>query len=158
MATCPDCASQSWRVHSRYRRRLSDTAITGREVVIRLRVRRLFCDNSDCGRRTFAEQLPGLTARHSRRTAILQRLLCAVALALGGRPGALLWSGKDRAGLADLLGGHGRWPAEALPAGACGGQPLVGALHDEFADELGERGEHVEHEPAARGGGVEGFV
>ncbi|MFE3229481.1 hypothetical protein [Nocardia sp. NPDC059228] len=32
--------------------------------------------------------MPLLAARHARRTAILQRLLCAVALALGGRPGA----------------------------------------------------------------------
>lgn len=87
-AACPGCGTLSRRVHSRYRRRLSDTSITGREVVIRLRVRRLFCDNSDCGRRTFAEQIPGLAARYARRTRILQRLLCAVALALGGRPGA----------------------------------------------------------------------
>lgn len=58
-AACPGCGTLSRRVHSRYRRRLSDTAITGREVVIRLRVRRLFCDNSDCDRRTFAEQSQG---------------------------------------------------------------------------------------------------
>ncbi|WP_330182278.1 ISL3 family transposase [Nocardia sp. NBC_01503] len=87
-AACPGCGMLSRRVHSRYGRRLSDTAITGREVVIRLRVRRLFCVNSDCGRRTFAEQVTQLAARHARRTTILQRLLCAVALALGGRPGA----------------------------------------------------------------------
>ncbi|MFI9735961.1 ISL3 family transposase [Nocardia sp. NPDC052278] len=85
---CPDCGTFSRRVHSRYRRRLSDTAITGREVVIRLRVRRLFCGNSGCGRRTFAEQVPGLAGRHARRTSLLQRLLRAVALALGGRAGA----------------------------------------------------------------------
>ncbi|WUI65721.1 ISL3 family transposase [Nocardia sp. NBC_00403] len=89
-AACPGCGTLSYRVHSRYERRLSDTAITGREVLIGLRVRRLFCDNSDCGRRTFAEQVPGLAARHARRTTMLQRLLCAVALALGGRPGARL--------------------------------------------------------------------
>ncbi|WP_306371932.1 ISL3 family transposase [Nocardia sp. CC216A] len=87
-AACSGCGALSRRVHSRYGRRLSDAAITGREVVIRLRVRRLFCDNSDCGRRTFAEQVPMLAARYARRTAVLQRLLCAVALALGGRPGA----------------------------------------------------------------------
>ncbi|MCM6774534.1 ISL3 family transposase [Nocardia sp. CDC159] len=80
----------SRRVHSRYQRRLADTAITGREVLIRLTVRRLFCDNPNCGRRTFAEQVPGLAARHARRTTVLQRLLYAVALALGGRPGARL--------------------------------------------------------------------
>jgi transposase len=87
-AACPACGQSSRRVHSRYWRRLSDTAITDREVVIRLQVRRLLCDNSDCGRRTFAEQVPGLAARYARRTAILQRLLRAVALALGGRAGA----------------------------------------------------------------------
>ncbi|WP_081594318.1 ISL3 family transposase [Nocardia brasiliensis] len=87
-AACPDCGTVSRRVHSRYRRRLSDTAITGREVVIRLQVRRLFCGNPDCGRRTFAEQVPGLAERHARRTSLLQRVLRAVALALGGRAGA----------------------------------------------------------------------
>ncbi|MFI7194016.1 ISL3 family transposase [Nocardia nova] len=87
---CPGCGMLSGRVHSRYQRRLSDTSITGREVVIGLRVRRLFCDNSDCGRTTFAEQVPQLAARHARRTLILQRALCAVGLALGGRAGARL--------------------------------------------------------------------
>lgn len=87
---CPACSMASRRVHSRYERRLSDTAVGGREVMIRLRVRRLFCDNTDCGRKTFAEQVPELAGRHARRTTVLQRLLRAVALALGGRPGARL--------------------------------------------------------------------
>ncbi|WP_280464638.1 transposase [Nocardia brasiliensis] len=56
--------------------------------MIRLQVRRLFCGNPDCGRRTFAEQVPGLAERHARRTSLLQRVLRAVALALGGRAGA----------------------------------------------------------------------
>ncbi|ATL66790.1 ISL3 family transposase [Nocardia terpenica] len=89
-AGCPGCGTLSARVHSRYRRRLSDTSITGREVVIGLQVRRLFCGNSDCGKTTFAEQVPQLAARHARRTLILQRALRAVALALGGRAGARL--------------------------------------------------------------------
>jgi hypothetical protein len=58
-------------VHSRYERRLSDTATAGQEVLIRLRVRRLFCDNTDCAKRTFAEQVPELTSRHARRTPLL---------------------------------------------------------------------------------------
>lgn len=89
-AACPTCATVSTRVHSRYQRRLYDTAIAGREVVIRLRVRRLFCGNSDCARATFAEQIPNLTGRHARRTEVLQRVLSAVGLALGGRAGARL--------------------------------------------------------------------
>lgn len=42
-------------------------------------------------------------------------------------------------------------------AGLGGGQALVGAFDDEFADELGEGGEHVEDQAAARRGGVEGL-
>lgn len=89
-AACPGCGMVSDRVHSRYERRLSDTASAGREVLIRLTVRRLFCDNADCVKTTFAEQVPGLTARYARRTGILERVLCAVGLALGGRAGARL--------------------------------------------------------------------
>lgn len=85
---CPGCGTLSWRVHSPYQRRLSDTAVSGREVLIRLQVRRLFCDNSECGSRTFAEQPSRLAGRYARRTTVTQRVLCAVALALGGRPGA----------------------------------------------------------------------
>lgn len=43
----------------------------GRRVVIRLQVRRLFCDVTSCGKRTFAEQVPGLTARYKGKTALL---------------------------------------------------------------------------------------
>ncbi|MEU1550953.1 ISL3 family transposase [Nocardia sp. NPDC005745] len=87
---CPCCAAVSRRVHSRYRRRLSDTAISGRKVVIARRIRRLFCDNPACGRRTFAEQVPKLAARYARRTLLLEQVLRPVALALGGRAGARL--------------------------------------------------------------------
>lgn len=87
---CPGCGTESGRVHSRYVRQLSDAPIGAREVLLRVRVRRLFCDNGECARRTFAEPLPGLAPRYARRTSVLHRVLCAVALALGGRPGARL--------------------------------------------------------------------
>lgn len=47
-------------------------------------VRRLFCDNRDCARKTFAEQVSVLTARYARHTTILQRVRREVGLALGG--------------------------------------------------------------------------
>ena len=59
------------RVHSRYERRLADAAIGGRRVVIRLTVRRFFCACAACKRKTFAEQVPGLTARYARKTPLL---------------------------------------------------------------------------------------
>ena len=70
-AVCPACGRSSRRVHSRYERRLADAAIGGRRVVIWLQVRRLFCDEPGCEKRTFAEQVPGLTARYARKTTLL---------------------------------------------------------------------------------------
>lgn len=78
----------SERIHSRYQRFLSDPAIGGRQTLICLRARRLFCPNSTCPRMTFAEQVSGLTAPHGRRSLLLRGVLETIALALGGRPGA----------------------------------------------------------------------
>jgi transposase len=87
---CPGCEHGSSRVHSRYRRRLADAPIAARVVVLGLRVRRFFCDNPACARRTFVEQVPGLTSPHARRTGLLRRLLGRVGLALAGRAGSRL--------------------------------------------------------------------
>ncbi|MET7844979.1 transposase family protein [Streptomyces sp. NPDC005356] len=65
---CPDCAALSDRVHSQYGRCLADTPVGDRPVLIKLTARRLYCENARCSRRTFAEQVEGLTARSSRRT------------------------------------------------------------------------------------------
>jgi transposase len=89
-AGCPGCGAASWRVHSRYERRLLDTAIGGSEVVICLAVRRFLCLAADCAKVTFAEQVEGLTSRHARRTPAVTAVLEAIALALGGRAGARL--------------------------------------------------------------------
>lgn len=47
-AVCPRCGTESGRVHSRYERRLADAAIGGRQVEIRLEVRRFFCPAPGC--------------------------------------------------------------------------------------------------------------
>jgi hypothetical protein len=80
-------------VHSRYERRLLDTAAGGSEVMICLAVRRFFCPAGDCVKVTFAEQVEGLTSKNARRTPAVTALLEAVALALGGRAGARLSGG-----------------------------------------------------------------
>lgn len=92
-AACPACGSRSGRVHSRYERRLTDAAIGGRRVMIWLQFRRLFCDEPGCRKRTFAEQVPGLTVRYGRKTALLAGMLQAIAVALAGRAGCrLAWA------------------------------------------------------------------
>ena len=91
----------SRRVHSRYERRLLDTAAGGCEVVICLIVRRFRCLAADCPKATFAGQVDGLASRHARRTPAATAVLQAVALALGGRAGARL-SGRLAAGVSRM--------------------------------------------------------
>ncbi|WP_398906623.1 hypothetical protein [Streptomyces sp. 840.1] len=68
----------------------ADVPSAGRCVVLRLRVRRFTCRNAECPRRTFVEQIPGLTRRHSQRTERQRSTLAAIGLALAGRAGARL--------------------------------------------------------------------
>lgn len=87
---CPDCRSLARRVHSTYQRALDERPLGPRQVIVRLRVRRFFCDRKTCVRRTFAEQVAGLTERCRRVSVGLKNRLHAVAVELGGRPGARL--------------------------------------------------------------------
>ncbi|MFL6052853.1 MAG: ISL3 family transposase, partial [Actinoallomurus sp.] len=87
-AGCPGCGTPSQRKHSHYERRLSDTAIGSQDLLIHLRVHRFFCRNDACAKKTFVEQVPGLTSRYGRRSVVAGEVLRAIALALGGRAGA----------------------------------------------------------------------
>jgi transposase len=89
-AKCPGCGTSSARVHGRYRRSLTDLALGGQPVVIRLEMRRFACRVAACPRITFAEQIDGLTTPHARYSPPLRGALTAIAVALAGRPGARL--------------------------------------------------------------------
>ncbi|WP_326608710.1 transposase family protein [Streptomyces sp. NBC_01799] len=71
---CPGCAVVSNRVHSTYGRSPIDTPVGDRSVLIELTVRRLYCENVRCSRRTVAEQVEGLTVRYSGRTPATRRV------------------------------------------------------------------------------------
>jgi len=89
-AACPKCGTVSRRIHSRYRRTLADAAVGGRPAVIVLAVRRFFCADPGCPRKTFAEQVDGLTSRYARKTPLLAGMLGSIAVALAGRAGSRL--------------------------------------------------------------------
>lgn len=57
---------------------------------VRLKVRRLFCRRPSCARRTFVEQVDGLTIRYGRHSVLLRKALETIALMLAGRAGARL--------------------------------------------------------------------
>jgi transposase len=124
---CRRCGAGSPRVHSRYTRRLADVAIGGQRVVIRLAVRRFFCDVPGCPAFTFAEQVEGLTTAYARRTPLLTGMLEAIALALAGRAGARLAAGFGLpAGRSTMLR-----LVRALPEAGVGGVAVLGV--DDFA-------------------------
>ncbi|MFG2369781.1 ISL3 family transposase [Streptomyces mirabilis] len=89
-AACPGCGCWSGRIHGSYLRFPRDLPATGKFVVVSLRVRRFVCAEESCLRKTFAEQVPGLTRRFGRRTERLRATLVSVGLALAGRAGARL--------------------------------------------------------------------
>ncbi|MFC9848542.1 ISL3 family transposase [Streptomyces sp. NPDC060223] len=82
---CPGCGCWSGRIHGSYLRFPRDLPTAGKFVVVSLRVRRFICEEEFCERKTFAEQVPGLTRRFGRRTERLRSTLVAVGLALAGR-------------------------------------------------------------------------
>ncbi|MFF3611950.1 ISL3 family transposase [Streptomyces sp. NPDC002580] len=87
---CPDCGTQARRRHSTYQRALDERPLGSRRVMVRLRVRRYFCDRKSCSRKTFVEQVPGLSERHRRSSTGLTGWLRSIAIELGGRPAARL--------------------------------------------------------------------
>src|SRR6201996_7785390 len=86
---CPLCGTVSRRVHSRYRRRVTDLPLSGRIVELLVIARRFRCDAVLCGRQIFTERFAeGVLASSARRTARLDSTVHHLGLALGGRPAA----------------------------------------------------------------------
>jgi len=92
-AVCPDCQAISHQIHSRYRRTPRDLPIGGQSVSLRLDVRRFYCRNPACGRRTFVERFPEKVQFHAQRTRRLTQRIETLALELGGALGSRVGSG-----------------------------------------------------------------
>ncbi|MFF1355187.1 transposase family protein [Streptomyces sp. NPDC058297] len=130
-AACPGCGCWSGRIHGSYVRFPRDLPAVGKVVVVSLRVRRFVCADDCCHRKTFAEQVPGLTRRFGRRTERLRSTLVSVGLALAGRAGARMTDAfkatVSRNTLLRLIG--------SLPDPATVAQRVVGV--DEYAQRKG---------------------
>ncbi|WP_245598485.1 transposase family protein, partial [Glycomyces arizonensis] len=83
--SCPDCGTAAERVHAFCERTVADVSVDARPVVAKVRVRRLRCENAECPRRTFREQVTGVLERYQRRTGRLAAQIGAVARELAGR-------------------------------------------------------------------------
>lgn len=87
---CPVCGKPSGRVHSRYTRTIADLPWATAPAVLRVRIRKHFCDNKSCPRKVFAERLDGVARRYARRTERQRKEFEWLGLALGGEAGARL--------------------------------------------------------------------
>lgn len=67
-AVCPYCQKENSKVHSRYVRRILDLPILGKKCILHVELRKLFCNNRDCGHKTFSEQSGNELFRYRRRT------------------------------------------------------------------------------------------
>ena len=86
--SCPDCQTRSSRVHSRYQRTVRELPVCVIPLTLQLQVRRFFCDNPACGRRTFAETAPELALPFARKTVRLTEQLRQLGFAIGAEQGA----------------------------------------------------------------------
>lgn len=102
-AVCSLCQIASTRVHSHYYRFPHDLPCVGQSVRLQIRVRRFFCDNGGCAKRTFAEQFPLLLAIRARRTERLIVRLKRVAYEVSAESGRRLLAWLDIDCTADRL-------------------------------------------------------
>ena len=88
----------------------------GRQLVLRVRIRRFRCINAVCRKRTFAEHPSTIAQSRARHTDRLRTLHHAVALALGGNAGArMAGTMAIPVGATTLLRRIRQAPLEALP-------------------------------------------
>src|SRR5712692_130640 len=80
-ACCPECGSPSDHIHCQYQRTVHDVPCGGRNVVLRLCVRKFACWTATCPRKVFAERLPELVRPRARVSNRLLEELKALGLA-----------------------------------------------------------------------------
>jgi transposase len=130
---CPQCGLPSDRVHSHHIRTLQDVPAHGRVIQLQIRLRRFFCDFAGCAQETFAEQVPQIMMRHSRKTCQLIQALQNIALEAGGEAGARLGSRLSMPASPDTL----LRLIRRLPAPAAAGPRVLGV--DDWAFHRGRR-------------------
>jgi len=87
---CPLCGDLSSKVHSYYRRSITNLPWAGYCVEIHWTVRKFYCLNGSCKRSIFSERLGDAVPAYGRRTERTTQALKRIGFALGGNPGVQL--------------------------------------------------------------------
>ena len=74
-ANCPYCGEIAKKAHSRYERRFRDLPIQGKKVEIVLDNLKYFCNNPECGRKTFAESFECLPFKGKRSRRLTEAIV-----------------------------------------------------------------------------------
>ena len=90
LSRCPLCSQLSSHIHSYYHRTLKDAPCVGRQLQLRLSVRKFLCRNPDCPRKVFTERLPDLAEPWARMTTRLREQITSIGLATCGNGGVRL--------------------------------------------------------------------
>src|SRR5437763_16435044 len=87
---CPLCLEPSSHIHSYYHRTLKDAPCVGRQLQLRLSVRKFLCRNPQCSRKVFTERIPDLAEPWARMTTRLREQITSIGLATCGKGGVRL--------------------------------------------------------------------
>ncbi len=87
---CPLCLEVSSSIHCHYSRTLRDVPCAGRQVQLRLTVRKFSCRNPYCKRKVFAERLPDFVEPFARMTTRHCQQITSIGLATCGKGGSRL--------------------------------------------------------------------
>jgi transposase len=114
LAPCPACKQEQAAVYSHYQRKVADLPWSDLSVRLLIVVRRIFCRNDDCSRKTFAER-PSFVLPYARRTTRLNQNLSKPAFATNARTGsklsAVLAMSVSSSTMLRLMHGHPTEPA-----------------------------------------------
>jgi transposase len=72
---CPYCNSLSNKPHSHYQRSFQDLPIQGKKVIIVLDNRKMFCNNPECGHKTFAETFDFLQPKAKKSSRLTDEII-----------------------------------------------------------------------------------
>ncbi|MBS5587374.1 MAG: transposase [[Clostridium] spiroforme] len=72
---CPYCGRPSQKCHSKYKKSFNDLPMHGKNVVIEIINRKMFCNNPNCSHKTFAETYDFIERSQKKTKRLIQHII-----------------------------------------------------------------------------------
>ncbi len=72
---CPYCGESTNKVHSYYKKSFQHLPIQGNKVIININNRKMFCNNLDCSKKTFAETFEFLSPNAKKSNRLVNEII-----------------------------------------------------------------------------------